>query len=150
MAFNIMTTFLTYLGRLIVITLGFTLAFLMALFVVSLPVWVQPDAGETVFFVTAFAMGMIFLAVHLGSTAGFIILALILVSEYRGWRDWLTYALSGGAVTGGTMLVISGGREISDIALITAAGLAGGITYWAVAGRNAGKMFERILAERRQ
>jgi hypothetical protein len=145
-----MTTFLAYLGRLVVISFGFTLAFLVALIIVSLPLWVQPDAGETVLVATMFAMGLFFIAAHLGSMAGFIIFGLILLSEYRCWRDWLTYALSGGAVMGGTMLVIVGGREISDIALITAAGVAGGITYWAVAGRNAGKLFERIIGERLQ
>ena len=48
------------------------------------------------------------------------------------------------------MLVMTGGKDNSDLALMTAAGLAGGITYWLVAGRNAGKLFERIVAERGQ
>ena len=145
-----MTTFIAYLGRLIVISLGFSAAIIAALIIVSLPLWVEPDPAETVLLATGLALGMLFLGAHLGSSAALLVIVVIAVSEYRGWRDWLTYALLGGAVTGGTMLVFSGGRDVSDLALITAAGLAGGAAYWVIAGRNAGKLFERIIAERSQ
>ncbi len=145
-----MTTFFAYLGRLVVISLGFSAAVISALIIVSLPVWVQTNPVETVLTVTAFATGMLFLGAHLGSAAGLIVFVAIAISEYRGWRDWLTYALAGGAITGGTMLVLTGGKNLSDLALMTAAGLAGGIAYWLVAGRNAGKLLERIIAQRSQ
>ncbi len=145
-----MTTFFAYLGRLVVISLGFSAAVISALIIVSLPVWVQTNPVETVLTVTAFATGMLFLGAHLGSAAGLIVFVAIAISEYRGWRDWLTYALAGGAIAGGTMLVLNGGKNLSDLALMTAAGLAGGIAYWLVAGRNAGKLLERIIAQRSQ
>ena len=145
-----MTTFFSYLGRLIVISLGFSAAIFTALLMASLPLWVQPDPAETVFLATALAMSMLFIGAHLGSSAALLAFVVIAVSEYRGWRNWLNYALAGAAITGGIMLVMTGGKDNSDLALMTAAGLAGGITYWLVAGRNAGKLFERIVAERGQ
>ena len=116
----------------------------------SLPLWVQPDPAETVFLATALAMSMLFIGTHLGSSAALLAFVVIAIAEYRGWRNWLNYALAGAAITGGIMLVMTGGKDNSDLALMTAAGLAGGITYWLVAGRNAGKLFERIVAERGQ
>jgi hypothetical protein len=145
-----MTTFLAYIARLITISIGFSAAVLTAVTVVSLPLWAQPDGTETVLMVTAFAMGAVFLAAQLGSAAGFLVLLVLAVSEYLSWRDWLTYALAGGGVTGGTMLIIAGAQDVSGLALVTAAGLAGGIVYWLIAGRNAGKLFEKITANRSQ
>jgi hypothetical protein len=145
-----LTTFLAYLGRLIIISFGFCAAVLVALIIVTLPVFAQPDPIETILTATALAMGMIFLGGYLGSLAGLLFLILIGVSEYRGWRDWLTYALAGGALTGGVALLFTGGKDVSILAILTAAGLAGGIAYWLVAGRNAGKLFERIIADRQQ
>ena len=132
------------------ISLGFSAAVLAALIIVSLPVWVQADPAETVLTATLLATGMVFLGVHLGGAAALIVFGAIAISEFRGWRDWLTYALAGGAITGGAMLVFTGGQNISNLALLIAAGLAGGLAYWLIAGRNAGKLLERIHAERQR
>ena len=80
------------------------------------------------------------------------------IAELARWQDWLTYALTGGAISvvvmsyfwnsriddisidGAGMPPMPAGR-IDDpqvLAAMLAAGLVGGIAYWIVAGRGAG------------
>ena len=68
--------------------------------------------------------------------------AYILIAELAAWRGWLSYAVAGAAIA---LLVayIAAVRTDVDLALaFVAAGMTGGLAYWAVAGRNAGKWLD--------
>lgn len=73
--------------------------------------------------------------------------AAIVVGEILGKRDWLFYALAGGVIA---VIIVGFIRNAADptnaeafdltLALVIfGAGMCGGIGYWAVAGRGAGK-----------
>jgi hypothetical protein len=145
-----MTLFFAYITRLLVILLGFSLAVLVALMVVSLSMWMQPNPIETILAATALATKMAYVGAYLGGTAGLLYLLLICISEVCSLRDWLIYSLGGAVITGGTMVFFTGAHDVSDRGILTVAGMVGGGVYWLIAGRNAGKMYERIIAERLQ
>lgn len=72
-------------------------------------------------------------------------LAVILIGEVLGRRDWLTYTVGGGVVAAAFLAFLyrNSGPDFSIAdprwaATIIGAGLVGGIAYWLVAGRWAG------------
>jgi hypothetical protein len=71
----------------------------------------------------------------------------ILAAEAFGWRSWLFYALDGGAIA---LVIVAlaiqasepGDNPFSDTQLSAAViggGIVGGLAYWLIAGRLAGK-----------
>ena len=72
-------------------------------------------------------------------------LALIAVFEFLKRRDWLSYALAGGALAlaGAGALLSGGGPDMPEparmIAVRTACAIIGASVYWLLAGRNAGR-----------
>lgn len=109
--------------------------------------------------VGSMAFSIPFVALFIGYFAFLPALVAIGITEFARWQDWLTYALAGGAIA---IVVMSmfWGRRPGDLALdvegmppmraerlddpqviaaLLAAGLVGGIAYWVVAGRGAGK-----------
>ena len=79
------------------------------------------------------------------------------IAEIAGWRDRLTYAFAGCVIAGVVMVMFRGARhnglpggtgmpfpdgggaaEPQLVGALLAAGLAGGLAYWLVAGRSAG------------
>ncbi|WP_246665985.1 hypothetical protein [Aquamicrobium sp. LC103] len=78
-------------------------------------------------------------------------MAVILVSEILGKRDWLFHAI-GGAGVALCVIVLSfmglegplAGDGYSFVAAVIGAGIVGGIAYWLVAGRSAGRGLERV------
>lgn len=79
-----------------------------------------------------------------GYVAFFPAIVIILYSEFTARRGWLFYALAGGAIAAVVPLaltVFQGSGEPSEtpfLAMGIATGMIGGLTYWIVAGRNAG------------
>ncbi len=109
--------------------------------------------------VGSMAFSIPFVALFTGYYAFLPALVAIGITEFARWQDWLTYALAGGAIA---IVVMSmfWGRRPGDLALdvegmppmraerlddpqviaaLLAAGLVGGIAYWVVAGRGAGR-----------
>ena len=109
--------------------------------------------------VGSMAFSIPFVALFIGYYAFLPALVAIGITEFARWQDWLTYALAGGAIA---IVVMSmfWGRRPGDLALdvegmppmraerlddpqviaaLLAAGLVGGIAYWVVAGRGAGR-----------
>lgn len=152
------------LGRLVIILTGYGVAsfaasaFLMVVFGASTGFGLQlaPDT----------AMGSLIFAVPLVSLfVGYFAftpaMPAILLAEMLGKRDWLFYALAGGLVgaavfgyfwreTIGLGILVAGPAAAPDHAhtgatspgiamTMIAAGMFGGIAYWLVAGRSAGK-----------
>jgi hypothetical protein len=86
------------------------------------------------------------------------------ITELAGWRDWLVHALAGALVAGvvaslswrfragelppeGAAVTGADTLRYDDpaiLAALLAAGLVGGIVYWAVAGRGAGSWRRRL------
>jgi hypothetical protein len=78
----------------------------------------------------------------------------ILVAEVLGRRDWLYYALAGGAVSVVMLVLFFGARPLAEASLetvrivlsIVGAGVVAGVAYWLTAGRNAGSWRDRAAA----
>jgi hypothetical protein len=141
---------LLVLGRLFTILIGYVAACLAAsallnlllIGTLDLPAEVLPDAirGSSIIAVPFIAMFVAWLAFTPA-------LVFIVIAELASKRDWLFHAIGGGlvaaVVTAGYFWTATGpgdwtaGNPIVALPLI-AAGLVGGIAYWAVAGRMAG------------
>lgn len=71
-------------------------------------------------------------------------LPVVLLTEWLGWRSWLSHAGFGILVgIAGALLTPDG---TADLAPLAASGALGGLTYWLVAGRNAGRWRSRTMA----
>ncbi|MBL0933116.1 MAG: hypothetical protein IBJ07_00050 [Rhizobiaceae bacterium] len=143
-----MNRLVTYIVRFVAILAGFVVACLAAsLFVnvlfASTIVAVIPEFAEAArptLFVT-----VPFFALIVANLAFGAFLVVAVAAEILRWRSWLAHALAGAPVAlyaGWRMaatLDAPGAASDPGLMLITvAAGLVGGIAYWAVAGRNAG------------
>jgi hypothetical protein len=82
------------------------------------------------------------------------VLLIILVAEGFGWRSVLFYAAAGLALGlffhyGWVDRPVSSGSFFSrEREILAAVGIAGGLVYWALAGRNAGKWRDTIATPR--
>jgi hypothetical protein len=144
------TRFIAYFGRLTMIVLGFAAAMFAAGFLIS--VLLVASAGTNGVDGTVENVALVTSTIVLSSIAGYYALvpsiAAIAWAEWSGKRDWLYYALAGGAIA---MLVqawrAQRGAPVFDTGIIAAsaaAGMAGGIVYWLVAGRSAGLWLEAL------
>jgi hypothetical protein len=139
-----LSTAVRLLGRIVVIFFAFLIASLAAGTVLTLGI-LAPDLSDLFDQGTANTG----LTVLIGFTAFFIsgaaflpMLLIVLMAESFGWRSVLFYAAAGLALAlfFRSLLAVQGqhffGRELE---IMAAAGIAAGLIYWAVAGRNAGK-----------
>lgn len=150
-----MNRVLVYLGRFALIIAGYAVAslagsaFLNLLYIGSLDL--SPDeatgaiTGSTVFLIPFVALFVAYFAFAPSMVA-------ILAAEILGRRDWLYYALAGGAVSLVMLAFMFGARpyagasqESIRLALtIVGAGIVAGVAYWFVAGRSAGSWRDRV------
>lgn len=143
-----MSRLVTCIVRFVAILAGFVVACLAAsLFVnvlfASTIVAVIPEFAEAArptLFVTVPLFALIVANLAFGA---FLVVAV--AAEILGWRSWLAHALAGAPVAlyaGWRMaetIEAPGAASDPGLMLLTvAAGLVGGIAYWAVAGRKAG------------
>ncbi|RST88290.1 hypothetical protein EJC49_00895 [Aquibium carbonis] len=150
------------LVRFAVIIAGYVCAALAASTVLHLA-WIgaagfEPELAPWVL-LGSIAFSIPFVALFIGYFAFLPALVAIAITEFARWQDWLTYALAGGAIAIVLMSVFWGRRQ-GDLSLefegmpqvsaerlddpqvfaaLLAAGFVGGIGYWIVAGRGAGK-----------
>jgi hypothetical protein len=134
-------------GRFIIIMFAFGLASIVAAFVLTLGV-LAPDWYDAVD--RGVATGGLTLVV--GFTAFFVsgfallpMLLIILMAEGFGWRSVLFYATAGLglALFFRSLLAVQGQSFFGrDLEIMAAAGIAGGLVYWMLAGRNAGRWRE--------
>lgn len=149
-----MSRFLVYLGRMIIIVLGFMAASLAASAFLNLVIVGALDvtAEEMPWVITGGAVFTIpFIALFAAYFAFIPAMIVLVFAEILGKRDWLFYAIAGGV----TALIVAGvlwQRAGPDNAITTdirftmamiGSGLVGGIAYWAVAGRMAGNWLVR-------
>lgn len=167
-----MTDTFDYICRFAVIIFGFCCAVLAAGFFLAAILYSQVDvlayAATDPFFQDIFAeirdswdmtgfyaavlVGGPILATMAGGFSFFPALALIVLSEVRGWKSSLPYCV-GGLVIGllaigtGSLFAIADRQLAGGVALMTAAfacsGIVGGFVYWLIAGRSAGRFSTR-------
>ena len=142
-------------GRIIVIIFGLLVAIMVAGITLAigivLPEWATMDSDpveRVIFFFAAF-----FATSYVGAVAIFPAALVIVILEAVGMRSFLYYGIGGALVA----LASYYGSDISvqlenttdvtpvgnALQLAAAAGILGGLTYWLIAGRNAGRRRER-------
>jgi hypothetical protein len=145
---------MSLLGRIIVIVFALVVAIIFAGITLAigilLPEWQAMDSDpieRVTFFFTAF-----FATSYVGAVAFLPALLAIVIAEAARWRSFLYYGV-GGALVG---LASYYGSDISvrlenttdvtpvgnALQLAAAAGIIGGLVYWLIAGRNAGRWRE--------
>ena len=141
------------LGRLIVILFACLLASFTAGLVVSLAILI-PMVGDLAlgpFGEGTFGVLVTFGAIFVSAYALVPVLLVIVCAEAFSIRSLLFYAIAGGLLGGVLYLNFSGwdGRAFTaggfarrELEIMAAAGIAAGLVYWAIAGRNAGKWRE--------
>ena len=142
------------LGRIIVIFFSLLVAMMVAGIVLAIGVlvpdrsWLDADPIERMMFFTV----SFFATSFIGASAFVPSLLLIIVAEIMGLRSMLYYTAAG-AVVGLTSFFGSNVEmrleNTTDVApvfhplqLAAAAGIVGGLAYWLLAGRNAGRWRE--------
>ncbi|MBZ9656478.1 hypothetical protein [Phyllobacterium lublinensis] len=133
-----MRRFLLYLLRFALIVLGFLFAIVAASLFLNLLLLgsSQLIGAEGPFIYNTVPI----FAVVIGYSVFFPASVIILYAELTGWRDWLFYALGGGAVA--IVIIVwkwqPQTEDIGTFAAILATGIVGGFAYWLVSGRSAG------------
>lgn len=132
-------------GRIFADIVGFIVAVLTAAAViVGAKAGFQPEQAETAgWFWAQFALYGSMTAAFVGAMAFMPFVVLVLVSEWLGLRSFVWYAGFGGAMALAASLTVGGlafgeTRLTVDETVLLAAGLAGGLAFWAVSGRFAG------------
>lgn len=143
-----MNRILACLVRLAVMLVGYAAASLVASAFLHVVVFAaagfEPKDAPS-FLAGSFVFSVPFVALFVAYFGFIPSVAVILIGEVLGRRDWLTYAISGGAVAAVFLAFV---RQAGDpdftildpgmAASVVGSGLVGGIGYWLVAGRRAG------------
>ena len=147
---------MSLIGRIFVIFFALIAAIIVAGIVLSIGIvapewpWLDSDPLERVMFFTV----SFFATSYVGATAFVPALLLILFAEIARMRSVLYYGVAGAVV--GLASYFGSDIELrlentTDVApaghplqLAAAAGIIGGLAYWLIAGRNAGRWRERV------
>ncbi len=150
-----MAAVLIYLGRFFIIIVGYAVASVAASVFLNIlllgAINFRPDEtlpaviASMIFSVPLVSLFVAYLAFVPAVPA-------ILIAEVLGKRDWLFYAIAGAIVAAVVIGFMTGTAEtgsdmIADpgFALaILASGMCGGIVYWVVCGRSAGRWRDRV------
>ncbi len=156
-----MTTFLAYIWRLIVISFGFIAASAAAsVFFVLAGILPFGNGAASVAFEPGLDITVtaLLLAVAVASFAAFLIAVpvfiLAILAEYFKWNGLLLHGVAGAVLGFAATAVWHVSRSVEGENHLALAGMAAGIIgasiYWLIAGRNAGQLFDRIVALRQQ
>lgn len=143
-------TKIIYAGRSIdriwIILVGYAGACFSAGLILTILLWIvmvmwngQPRVLMAIPFVIV--PGTLIAVLHIAVFASLPSCLLIAYAEFANIRSTLFYALAG-LVGGqlGCVLYYRGAIHFPELALVAIAGLGGGLTYWRIAGRNAGRV----------
>ncbi len=150
-----MTGVLTVIGRFVIILLGYTAASLAASFFINV-VFLAYSGMFRDNFAAALGGSLVFsipfVALFVAYFAFLPSIAVMLIGELLGRRDWLFYALAGAvvgiAVASFFAVAMEPGQmpdSVLPVATLVGAGILGGIGYWSVAGRFAGSWRRRAV-----
>ncbi len=146
-----MSCFGAYLVRFAAMVAGFVAAvFAAAAFLVFLAVgplgW---ESEELPYVITgSLLVSVPMVAAFAGHLAFLPALPFMLLAEFLSLRDWLFHAIGGAVVAAATLVLLwRDGRlepmgETGMLAAIVAAGVVGGLAYWLIAGRRAGRWLD--------
>jgi hypothetical protein len=147
-----MSRVFSYIGRFFMVCLGYALAVIAACAFLLFLLWgglVRGDedlqtplgvaAGFSLPIVSAFAARYAFFPMMLA----------VMIAELGNRRSWLFHALSGMAVAVAAMAVRANSGSLGNpgsglVMAALAAGAVGGSVYWLIAGRNSGRVLDRI------
>ena len=150
-----MTRLFGVLLRLFVILFGYACAVLVAVLFIHLLAWnslgLDGDVADPVAQWAAL-VSVLLTALFVSYYAFLPSVVLITIAELRNIRGWLYFALSGAAVALSVVVLRAmdrpaDGAVVPVDAATIAAGLAGGIAYWVIAGRGAGAWRELSAPE---
>ena len=143
--------FFAVIGRLIVISLAFFIACIVAMGVIALGVWQSVDLGAAAPDIDPLAwfFNVVLVASFTVMLIGTLTVApaavAMVIAEIFTIRSWIYHTAAGAAVAALPLVMqtraAAGSPEAHDsfaIMLYLAAGLAGGLVYWLLAGRSAG------------
>jgi hypothetical protein len=146
-----MDSILRLILRLLVVPLGAIVAICVGTLVVVVAHWGALDtlaradaaAQEEWFFALVVVGPVLAMLFSVMAFYALLIAAIgVLAAEFFAVRSWIYHALNGGLAAGiGWMLMADMRAEYADFAdpkILIAAGLAGGLAYWLVAGWSAG------------
>ena len=150
---SLMTAMLVYLGRFLVLIIGYAIASLAASLFLNVLLFsaINPRPEETLpVVVGSMVFSVPFFALFVAYFAFIPAVPAMLLGEVLGKRDWLFYALAGAVVAAVVIGMLTGMAEtgqdfVSDPSFalaIIGSGLVGGMAYWLVAGRSAGRWRE--------
>jgi hypothetical protein len=147
-----MTRLLSYIFRFIVIILAYLLAVTAACAFLLFLLWgglVRADADLQTPLGVAAGFSLPIVSAFAARYAFFPMMLAVMIAELGNRRSWLFHALSGMAVAVAAMAVRanSGSLGNSGSGLVMAAlvaGAVGGSVYWLIAGRNSGRVLDRI------
>ena len=142
-------------GRIIVMVFGLLVAIIVAGITLAIgivaPDWVGADSDpfeRVMFFIVSF-----FATSFVGAVAILPAAVVIAISEAAGMRSFIYYGVGGALVAlasyygSDISLQLENTTDVTPVAnalqLAAAAGILGGLAYWLVAGRNAGRWRER-------
>ncbi len=147
-----MTQLLVLLVRFAIIIVGYAAAALAAsgfLHAILLG-RVQAELGSGPDGLGAWMVSTLFVALLVSYYAFIPSIAAILFGEFSRRREWLYYAVCGGAIAAAVAALLYGvgqGAAASPadrpILPLLGAGIVGGLVYWAVCGRSAGRWRDR-------
>jgi len=138
-----------FIGRVLIILLGFLAASLVAAFVVTVAMFMEwqeiLESGAGWFLIAV--LGLILSAQGLLPA-----LLAIAITEVLRLRSSLFYAAAGGAGLVGLYYALGLGETglgagvlvSRELEIMAGAGIAGGFVYWAIAGRRAGAWYEPV------
>jgi len=130
------------LVRLLLVPLGYFFAVLAGTLVIVIGAWKlgRPPPGEESLALLAIALAAPFLLLHLLYVMWLPAAIGVLVAEAFAVRAWIYHAGNGAASAWVAWRLLGEPEPIplDQPATVIAAGLAGGLAYWLIAGRNAG------------
>lgn len=146
-----MDTLLRFILRLFLVPLGAAVAIGMGILVLVAAHWnalqalaqASPDAQEEWFFAFVIAGPVLALFVSMMTALAFTVASIgVLISEVFAVRSWIYHAANGGlsAWIGWSLMhdIRAEYRVFTEPTTLVAAGLAGGLAYWLIAGWSAG------------
>jgi hypothetical protein len=146
-----METFGRFLLRLLLVPLGAVVAMTIAMLVMLFAHWSEvrnlahapPDTQETWLLALVIAGPMLAFLLSLSAALSLVTAAIgVLISETFAIRSWIFHAANGGLAAwigwSLTQDIRDEYRVLTEPKILIAAGLAGGLAYWLVAGWTAG------------
>ncbi len=147
-----MTRVFSYIGRFFIVCVAYVLAVTAACAFLLFLLWgglVRGDEELQTPLGVAAGFSLPIISAFAARYAFFPMMLVALIAELGSRRSWLFHALSGMAVAIAAMAVRANSGNLGNpgsgiMIAALAAGAVGGSVYWLIAGRNSGRMLDRI------